>query len=217
MTVQIGDIYKYQSEDYSLVALSEGSLFDPFAHGLSSHPSCTACHRGYWCEYELRENALYLKNLYLFNKDGYYPPLNGIDISPQEFIERECRSNGHTEKVLRPANWGHRTYKDVAIPIKFTGKILIGRFETPTYHVEGIWDNPWRYKELLELIFDNGMLVNLIDQSETAKDIRKIIRTMPNSKPESRGTMGTFVRVNLGVLTLISDNAWWISNRRLRS
>ena len=214
MTAQIGDIYKYQNKEYDMVALSVPIPFHPKNYGLEPHASCTACYRGYWCEYEISDE-LALKDLYLFNIDGNYPPLNGVDISPPEFVE--CKTYAGSGKgwvnAMRPAYLGHRVYKDVNLPIDYTGRILIGRSYTPTHHIEGIGDDPWRYKELLEFVFERGMLADVIDQSETAKDIRKMIRTLARSKPESRGTMGTFVRLDLGVLNLIGANAWWIEKK----
>lgn len=215
MTVQIGDICKYQQKDYWTVKLSGKCLFEPKHYGLEAHPSMTACYRGFWCEFSLENDALILHDLYLFNKDGYYPPLNGVDVSPQEFIEYERFSDNpkKREVITRPAHFGHRLYKDVHLPINYNGRILIGRAPKCTYHIDGIWDNPWQYSDLREFIFDDGILVDIIDQSETARDIRKVIRTLARSEPESRGTMGTFVRLDLGVLDLIGANAWWIEKK----
>ena len=216
MTAQIGDIYRYQSKEYDMVALSAPIPFHPKNYGLIPHESCTACHRGYWCTYTILDGHLVLNDLYLFNKDGNYPLLNGRDISPQKFKEfLGCKKGGtELEPVLLPAYYGHRVYEEVNLLIDYTGRILVGRTHTPTNHIEGIWNDPWRYKELLEFVFDGGVLTDIIDQSETARDIRKMIRTLARSKPESHGTMGTFVRLDLGVLDLIGANLWWIDKQR---
>ena len=212
MTAQIGDIYKYRQKDYRVVKLSGKHLFEPKNYGLETHPSMTACYRGFWCEFLFENDELFLNNLYLFNKDGFYPPLNGVDVSPQEFIEHERFPNNpkKREVVTLPAHFGHRLYKEVHLPINYHGRILIGRNPKFTYYIDGLWDNPWQYSDLQEFVFVDGMLVDIIDQSETARDVRKIIRTMAKSAPESRGTMGTYVQVDLGVLKLISNNAWWL-------
>ena len=51
MTAQIGDVYKYQKKDCSVVALSSPNLFAPMSYGLELQPSSTACYIGYWYEY----------------------------------------------------------------------------------------------------------------------------------------------------------------------
>lgn len=39
MTAQIGDIYKYQKKEFTIVALSSAMLFDPKNYGLEPHAS----------------------------------------------------------------------------------------------------------------------------------------------------------------------------------
>lgn len=215
MTIQIGDIYKLQSKEYCIIDWTVPLPFTPNGYGLEAHSSCTACWRGYWCTYTSANGSLVLKDLYLFNKDGNYPTLNGKCISPQKMVEhlRRSKDGKRSEPILRPAYYGHRVYEDVNLPLYYNGKILIGRNHTDTYYINGLWNNPWKYKDLVELLFEDGVLVKIIDQSEAAKDIRKIIRTMARSKPESHGTMGTFVQVDLGVLDLITNRAWWLKKR----
>lgn len=87
MTAQIGDIYKYQKKEFTVVALSSVLLFDPKNYGMEPHASSTACWRGYWCEYAIEDDELLLKDLYLYNSDDKYPPLNGVEVSLPEFKE----------------------------------------------------------------------------------------------------------------------------------
>lgn len=110
---------------------------------------------------------------------------------------------------MRPAYLGHRVYKDVHLPINHTGRVLLGRKPVPTYHIHGVWDTPWQYTDLQEFVFEDGILMDIIDQSETARDIRKVIRTMSASEPEI-GPMGTYVRFNLPLLGHLSNYPWWI-------
>ncbi len=74
-----------------------------------------------------------------------------------------------------------------------------------------VYLDPWKYKDLKELAFENGMLVDMIEQSDTAKDIRKLVQAMAKTRPKTTGIMGTYVQVELGALKLISNNAWWIA------
>ena len=62
MTAQIGDKYKYQKQEFTIVALSSRMLFDPKDFGLEPNSRSTACWRGYWCEYDITDEELLLKN-----------------------------------------------------------------------------------------------------------------------------------------------------------
>ena len=87
MTAQIPDTYRYKSKVYDIVAMTNPMGFDPRDYGLEPHSSCTACWRGYWCEYAIKYGKLIMERLLLYNKDGNYPDFNGVHVSPQEYKE----------------------------------------------------------------------------------------------------------------------------------
>lgn len=78
MTAQIGDRFQYKGNYYNIVAISEPLPFSPQTFGITPEGACTACWAGYWCEYEIKKNALILQNLYIHSKDNYYPSINGV-------------------------------------------------------------------------------------------------------------------------------------------
>lgn len=178
MTAQIGDIYKYKEKNYTIVALSSPMLFEPQQYGLVPHSSSTACWRGYWCEYVVADDKLLLEDLYIYNEDGNYPPLCGVEVSPAEFEEHECYVGGLSKrkKVLLPAHDGHRVYKKIDLPIPFTGKILLGSGFMSDYYIHMRFHRSWAYKELIEFEFCEGQLVTCTDLSHVAKAQREAIK-----------------------------------------
>lgn len=106
MTAQIGDIYKRHNDEYSIVALSAPLSFAPKNYGLEPQPSSTACYRGYWCEYDITDDGLFLENLYLFNGDGNYPEFPGKSIAPIEYQECDVYRGKRKPVKRSPDIWG---------------------------------------------------------------------------------------------------------------
>lgn len=210
MTAQIGDIYKYKRKEFSIVALSNAIQFDPKEYGLEPHARSTACWRGYWCEYNIVDDELLLQNLYIFNADGKYPPLNGIEISPQEYQECTAYSfkNKKGEKVMRPKHMGHRVYKNVNMPIPYTGKILLGDGFMHEYYIHMGFQRGWAYRELVEFVFEDGVLLECNDLSHIAKAQRDAIKKHgEDSRYPDDGDIPKFVNKSFSLD--YEDKAWW--------
>ena len=211
MTAQIGDIYRYKRKEFSIVALSAPIQFDPKDYDLEPHTSSTACWRGYWCEYNITDEKLFLQNLYLFNADGKYPPLKGIEISPQEY--EECVFYRHNSKKRKktkmPKHMGHRVYENINIPISYTGKILLGDEFLDEYYVHMGFQRGWAYQRLVELIFENGNLVECNDLSHLAKEQREAIKKQgKDSRYPDDGNIPQFVTDSFSLD--YADKAWWL-------
>lgn len=173
MTAQIGDIYKYENTSYCIVAMTDRPYFEPTKFGLEAHPSSTACYRGYWCEYAIENDALVLQNLFLFNKDKNYPTFCNVDVSPEEFTECTVYTRNGTEQRMMPTHWGHRVYENVNLPIPYTGKILLGNKFIREYYIHMGYQPAWSYEELIELSFEEGLLVECANISHVAQAIRE--------------------------------------------
>ncbi len=156
MTAQITDIYYYKTKQYNLVAMSDKPNFHPKNLGLDVTFKCSACWRGYWCEYEISEDEIFLKKLFVNTADGKYPDINGIKVNkkPDRFL-------------------GHRVYEGLSIATKYTGKILLGDGWLFEYGVNAGHPSPWEYKVLKEFVFECGKLTKINDYSSIAKDIRE--------------------------------------------
>lgn len=171
MTAQIGDIYKYKNERYTLVAVSGVIPFLPEDYGIEPQAAITACWRGYWCEYAI-DDTLTLDELYLHNSEGHYPPINGVDVSEQEFEELTVYSKGSEKREMFPKYNGHRRYRNIGLPIPYTGKILVGKDFIHKYYIHMGFQRYWAYKKLIEFEFDEGLLVEVRDCSELAEKKR---------------------------------------------
>lgn len=195
MTIQIKDSFYHADREFTIITCSTPLYFDPIEFGIVPTPYTTACHRGYWCKYSIRGNHLVLQDLSIYSRNNIYPSIVNV--------------NAIIDQIHPHFPTNHRVYENLMLPMHYTGRILIGNHSVPTHHIKGVSGAPWQYKFLTELILENGRLVEIIDQSETAEDIRKFIRTMSFSEPE-RGLTGTYVRFSLPILGLISDYPWWI-------
>ena len=206
MTAQIGDIYKYKKKEFTVVALSSVMLFDPKNYGMEPHASSTACWRGYWCEYAIEDDELLLKDLYLYNSDDKYPPLNGVEVSLPEFKEYKCQGG---KKIIMKAHFGHRVYKDVNIPIPYTGKILLGDGFTREYYIHMGFQRGWAYKKLIELVFEEGILLECNDLSHIAKAQREaMVQGNINPQRPDVDILSKFVDDSFSLD--YADKAWWM-------
>lgn len=196
MTAQAGDRFTYNNLEYSVVALSGPVQFDPKDYGITPEAICTACWNGYWCDYNISDKGLILQNLYINSKDGYYPEINGVG------VEKENGKKRH--------NMGHHLYKDIGLPIAYSGKIVAGRDFMNQYYIHMGYQRAWAYKILLEFVFEAGALAETIDHSAAAASLREELQTAGDdiSSPRSEDEIRKFVEdsfsLELGV------KAWWV-------
>ena len=179
MTAQISDCYKYKGKKYDLVAISESIGFKPSNYGLHPQGIMTSCWRGYWCDYEIKNKALKLKVLHIHTEDEKYPDFNGVQVTPVKFHKSEVfkRVDGElvrTEEEVEDGN-GHRMYEKLDLPIRYSGRILLGNKFLNEYYIHMGSQQPYAYKELLELVFKEGKLIDVVNHSKMAKVIRKKI------------------------------------------
>lgn len=179
MTAQIEDRFIHRKIRYSLVALTNPIGFDPKEYGLIPKARSSACWCGYFCEYNITKEGLFLQNLYVNTKDQIYPPINGVNVSEKEY--HECIAISFKDgkqiqtKSMTENHMGHREYKNVDLPIAYTGKILLGNEFLKKYYVHMGYQRSWAYQELIEFEFDHGKLIKKTDHSDTAAKLRELI------------------------------------------
>ncbi len=213
MTAQIEDCYKHRRKRYSLVAISDEMTFDPRAYGVIPKGRCTACWRGYWCEYNVTAKGLFLQNLYINSEDEKYPPINGVNVSEIEY--RDCISLSFKDgKVVQTPtkiekHMGHREYKNLNIPVKYTGKVLLGNGFLREYYIHMGFQRSWAYTELIEFEFKDGKLINKTDHSDTAAKLREILDSsdVDPAHPDG-GNIPQFVEDSFSLD--YSVKAWWM-------
>jgi hypothetical protein len=150
---------------YAIAGVDGEGLFDPSEAGLSPFPSCTACHRGYVCRYAVRDDQLVLDGLKISlgrSVEGAFessrgPRIHGVE--PQTPREEHVLFNN--------------VYEGLALPIPFTGAMLVGDdFIRELYRHMG-FPPAWKYRAVLELVFEEGHLLVEKDVSERMAAVRR--------------------------------------------
>ena len=77
MTRQIEDLIVYEDQRREPLGISGTGLPHPKDFGLNPIPMGTACWRGFYCEYTIRQNCFWLTHL-VVRQDGGYPLINGV-------------------------------------------------------------------------------------------------------------------------------------------
>jgi len=176
LTAQISDRITVDGRVYALAAAKGTGLFDPTDVGLHPFPSCTACWRGFVCDYEVREGSLMLDTLHvaLRNPEGPAAPLaaapviNGV--APTAPDERWAGFN--------------TVYEDLRLTVLFSGEMLIGdRFIRELYVHMG-FHPAWKYRDVLRLTFERGCLSERRDVSDEMAEMRSRQEPAPSGPPE---------------------------------
>ena len=194
MTAQVGDCFIFKGDDYSIVAISNPIQFNPLDYGIKPAACCTACWNGYWCDYHIFTEGIMVKNLYINSADGNYPEINNV--SPEKYDEKSFQY------------MGHHLYKNINIFMEYTGKILVGKGFMREYYIHMGYQRAWAYKDLKELIFDNGRLVKTVDHSEMAEKLRIELGNRKEESKKTREDIQLFVEECFSLE--MKDKAWWI-------
>ncbi len=196
MTAQIGDRFKFEGKEYSIVAISTPLEFDPLKYGITPEAACTACWRGFWGVYNITETGIFLEDLYINSKDDYYPEIEGVLPLSED------------EPSKRFSYMGHHLYKGLNIKVPYSGKILVGNEFIDKYYIHMGFQRAWAYKELTELVFENGELLETIDQSQVAADLRAKIDNDKQFDKKLHCNIPRFVDESFSLDYGIK--AWWL-------
>ena len=165
MTAQINDSFRYNDENFSIIAISKPFDFSPVTEfGLKPTMGCTACWKGFWCGYVVDSIGIYLDQLFINTFDREYPDINGVS------VEKDPKT-GEPVSCM-----GHHVYKGLNHMIRYSGRILLGKDFMYEYYIHIGYQNPWGYEALTELVFEKGQLVKTVDQTENAKIIRQRLK-----------------------------------------
>ena len=85
MSSQVQVKYLINNTDFRRIATDKEISISPSDYGLISKSLDTAHVKGFWCDYELTDEGIYLANLYIHTENELYPAINGINISPTEY------------------------------------------------------------------------------------------------------------------------------------
>lgn len=166
MTAQMNDIFRHNGEEYSIAGISEGDLFDPELLDLKPVATCTACYRGYVAYFKVFEDHLVLDelNVNLIKEETDYerqagPTINGV--SP--------------EGPKRKSSFFNNFYRDLNFHLEYSGGLLIANGFIEELYVHMGFHPAWKYTQVIELIFENGILQKELDQAQRMEEIREQI------------------------------------------
>jgi hypothetical protein len=178
MTAQFNDMFRYGNKKYSLAGISEGEIFDISTLGLNPVMASTACWRGYQAVFAVVSSRLVLDSLYVnlqipgggSNRQREAgPAINGVSPSPPR--EGFGFFNNH--------------YVGLNYPLKYTGGLLLADGFIESLYVHMGFHPAWKYKTVVELVFEAGVLSGEFDRSEQMAKVRdEIIKA--NNKEGSR-------------------------------
>jgi hypothetical protein len=146
MTAQISDRLDYLGRTFAISAVKGTGLFEPEQHGLRTVMMSTACWRGWHAHYAVEGEKLIVRDLFLnlhpddlAKTGGKHPPLFGVAPRDDHFM-------GHV-------------YEGVNVPVAYSGGILIGDGFIRELYVHMGFHPCWKYREVHELIFEDGRLL----------------------------------------------------------
>ena len=99
-------------------------------------------------------------HIYLAGKD--YAPKKGPSIKG---VKPKGQGEGR--------DWFNNHYLDLGYPLKYTGKLLLGVDFIPALYVHMGTQLSWKYEEVHELVFKEGVLVEAYDRSEQMVALRQ--------------------------------------------
>jgi hypothetical protein len=111
----------------------------------------TACYRGFYATYEVKDDGLFLRELTLREKNGKYLPLAGVEADVK-------KSQG--------------TYHDLEILVPFTGKMRLAKGFIEELYVHMGFQKPTAFKYVYDMAFQDGKLVELKDRSKDVERMR---------------------------------------------
>ncbi len=162
MTAQFPDHVTYRGKSYSLAGKNGSGLFDPTAHGMNPVGSCTACWRGFVCSYAVDGRGLLLDKLEVC-LEVPAPVLLGRPPTP------DTGEHALFDAVYERLN--HR--------VAYTGGLLLAADFIEELYVHMGFHPAWKYREVHELMFRDGALVQETDRSERAAAFRKEMECRP--------------------------------------
>lgn len=175
MTAQVSESFLYQNSSFHLAAYSNGELFCPEQYGYRPVMASTACRRGYNCEYKVENGQLLLNQLYINVEDSDLPSLHQL---PPDL-------NGSVASVSEHSFIGKWLFKDVELPLDYTGGLIIGQGFIQSLYVHMGFHPAWKYETVHELVFESGKLILESDLSSRMVEIREKIEKTPLGESEA--------------------------------
>ena len=174
MTAQIPDSVRYEGEEYDLAGVNGAGLFDPAAHGVVPTGTSSANWRGFVASYVVRDGQLHLERLTL-----------GLDRSTDQAAAPPVLFGTGPEE-----DFGFELeYTFDEAPIEFSGGVLLGKHFIEELYIHMGFAPAWKYRRVLELIFESGRLLRAHDRSSKVAKIRDRITSGRAPDPDAQADL----------------------------
>jgi hypothetical protein len=171
MTAQISDTFRYRGKPRSLAGINGTGLFDPAQQGVQAVGWSTACYRGFYCTYEVADGSLFLVqvNLGLSAEDRATATHGG---EPKLFgkVPRRYPVGGKVKTSRESSEFIVDGLREV---VPFTGGLLLGDHFIQEMYVHMGFHPAYKFREVHELVFDSGRLVEEHDRSAQMAEFRE--------------------------------------------
>ncbi|QSQ20431.1 hypothetical protein JY651_35015 [Pyxidicoccus parkwayensis] len=179
MTAQISDSFRYRDRGFRLTGVKGSGLFDPTRHGLQPQMMSTACYRGFICSYSVTDGGLFLEELC-------------IGLSNVEKLKaRHGRGMPLFGKTPRCSDETHQQvmYEALHARVPFSGGLLLANGFIRELYVHMGFHPAWKFQEVHELLFEEGVLLEEIDCSAAMARVRERLGNRPLA-PGSSASQG---------------------------
>jgi hypothetical protein len=174
VTVQIADRVDLAGQVYSIAGVAGGPLFDLAAHHIRLGPFSTACWRGYICQYRVDDGALRLQRLVV----GDGSTLSGQALRAGSTLLGAALTRSRVLGAPVLAADG------LDLATGFTGGLLLGRGFTAAGFPNMGFHPAWRFRKVIELRADHGIVTATADRSGELAAIRRGIETRDIADPD---------------------------------
>ncbi len=156
MSAQLPDRFLFQGQEYDIISTAPSKLFDPAQWGLDPVSPHGACLRGTIATFTVKEESLFLKDLRCWTRQ----------LPPDHLVEAK------TVKDVHAGECPEYFYEGINALIPWGGKIVLGRaFLWPLLLPRG-FQPAWKYKEVMQLLFEEGNLRAYGDVSKKVARLR---------------------------------------------
>ena len=195
MSGQIDDTISWENSDFSIIKTKNNLPFNPSEHGITPSDISSDCVRGFWCNFSIAGNELFIENLYIHSKNNHYPAICGtLPLTKNETFDDD-----------------YRTYSNLHLKLDYTDRVLVGKDFLPEHYIHTWTQKPWAYKNIFELVFTNGQLVKAIDHSKIVTDIRKQINENETLRKKLELPLTRIIISGKDILPRGYDaDFWWI-------
>ena len=155
MAYQLPDMVRRERRSFDLAGQSAGPPFDPTVYGIRPIFANSRINRGLTCDYDI---------------------VNGrLEVVRVQFVTRHATSrigNNHAISNQRDDGAFQVEYDELNLPLAYTGGLLLGSFIIERLIVPFGIQPAWKYREVHELQFIEGSLVEEWDRSADVAQLR---------------------------------------------